>query len=586
LAGRFGAKAFSDVEAMLAAGVDSVHVLLPPAAHYAAARRLLEGGVHVLLEKPMCLRPAECAELADLARRRGRAVGVSHNFLFYPIYERLKADAAGGRLGRVEHVEIVWNKELGQLRAGPFGGWPFREPGDVILEVGPHSVAHLLDLLGRPDRVRAEAGDPVELPNGVPFCRRWLVRAEAGRAVADLRFAFGPGFPEHFIHVRGTAGSATADFERGTYVLRRPGARAVDFDRYALAARESREIKRQTRGALARYVLSKFGLSREGNPFGASIARALKSFYGGLPAPGDARLSAAFGGDVVGTRRQIIEAAGLPPAPAAAPAPTRPSSPPTILVLGGTGFIGRALVRRLTEAGRSVRLAARDPGSLPKALRGLPLDVAGGDLADPAALDAALDGIETVYHLARGHGKTWDDYLRLDVGVTRRVAEACLRRGVRRLVYTGAIDSYYSGSPREVIDERTPLDPKIRRRNLYALAKAESERLLLELHRERGLPVTIFRPGVVVGSSASPYHWGVGFWPSPSVCLLWGDGAHPLPLVLVEDAARALARAAEVDGLAGESFNLVSDPCLSAREYVAEVEWASGVSIDVRPTAA
>lgn len=591
LARRHGIAAhFTDLDAMLSgASPDVVHILLPPEHHFAAAKRVLEAGKHVLLEKPKCLKPEECSQLGDLAQERGLAVGTSHNFLFFPAYEQLRDDIGRGLLGRIDHVTITWHKELGQLRSGPFSGWLLAAPGNIMLEVGPHSVAHLLDLVGVPDRLDAEANHCTELPTGVRFCRRWLVRAYRGDTCVDLRFAFGKGFPEHVLHVRGSAGSATVDFERNTYVLRRQGPRGVEFDRYDSTMSEGRTLCQQARVNLLRYGLSKLKLSQKGNAYRTSIARSLAWFYEDLCADAvDARQSAAFAAKVMATCRQIAESAGLAITESAMPRPpvSAPSRSATVLVLGGSGFIGQALVRKLVETGHAVRLLVRDPGKLPASLQSLPIDVMAGDMTRRADLNHALSGIHHVYHLARGHGRTWDDYQRLDVAPTRQVAEACLAHGVQRLFYTGTIDSYYSGDARRVIDEQTPLDPHIDRRNLYARAKAESERILLDLHRERGLPVVIFRPGVVVGRGAAPFHWGVGFWAGESVCRLWGDGDQQVPLVLVEDVAQALANAiAAEDGIVGESFNLVGDPCLTAREYVESLEQALATKIDVRPTA-
>src|SRR4029077_19294064 len=121
-----------------------------------------------------------------------------------------------------------------------------------------------------------------------------------------------------------------------------------------------------------------------------------------------------------------------------------------------------------------------------------------------------------VYHLARSNARTWSEFQQLDVEATRKVAAACLRRRVESLFYTSTIDCYYSGG-RAVIDERTPIDPYIHARNPYARAKAASEQMLLEMHRAEGLPVVIFRPGIVVGRGSTPFHWGTGFWAWESV---------------------------------------------------------------------
>jgi predicted dehydrogenase/uncharacterized protein YbjT (DUF2867 family) len=596
LAERYGIpRTFTDLAELLAEAMPHVvHVLLPPDRHFAAAEQILKAGAHVFVEKPLALTADECRSLEALSREKRRAIGVGHNFLFAPVYEKLRSDVRAGKLGRLDRVTITWNKELGQIRGGPFGGWLFRDPANVMLEVGPHSVAHLLDLVGEPERLTAEADRPIELPTGVTFFRRWRARAHVGETVVDLNWSFDGGVAEHVIQVRGSAGTATAELERGTYVLCRGGATgAEDFDRYATTVGEGRSLMWQGRAAFARYVLSKFKLSRRGSLFGTSIARAVEAFHAGLPAVPDERLSASFAVRIVNMCRCIgfeTSRGRQPPEALTDSTPVRtdaPGSPrrPDCLVLGGAGFIGRSLVCRLVETGRSVRLLVRDPAGLPKLLRELPLDVVRGDLSDPNSLDQAMAGIRDVFHLARGTGKTFGDFARTDLEPTEVVAAACLSHNVRRLIYTGTIDSLDT-SRSTVLTDDTPLDRRFHRRNPYARVKAMAERRLMELHEERGLPVVILRPGIVIGVGASPFHWGVAWWPGPFVCRLWGRGKNPLPLVLVGDVARALVRAAEVDGIDGETFNLVTETDITARDYVQALAETTGAWIDARPRSA
>jgi len=566
---------------LVAQKCDAVHVLLPPDLHYAAAAELLDSGCHVLLEKPACTRVEDCLTLADKATKAGRRVGVSHNFLFSPVYEQLQADVASGRLGPLSEVSIVWNKEFGQVRGGPFGGWVFRDPGNILLEVGPHSVAHLLDLIGDPEKLQVDADRVVPLPNGQPFFRRWNIRTRRGLVAADLTYGLDEGFTEHRIHVRGPIGTATADFEAGTYVLRRHAPLPDDFDRWQITKSEGRGLLRQGRRKVRDYVLSKFKLSKRGNAFGTSLAKSIGAFYETLNGAIDPRLSIDFATRVVTTCSRIA-AAGPTAAARSDPRPT-PTRTPEVLVLGGTGFIGQAVIRQLVAEGRSVRLLARDPRHLPLSLQELPLDVVRGDLDNVEQLARAMEGTPTVIHLARAHVKTWNEFVEREIGGTRRVAEACLQTGVKRLLYTGTIDSYFAGEEARLGDD-APLDPKIQRRNLYARAKAESEVLLQQMRTEKGLPLAIFRPGIVIGRGGSPFHWGVGMWTANSVCRLWGKGENSLPLVLVDDVARALATAVAAEGVIGETFNLVGDPMLNAREYLAELERATGRKLDIRPT--
>ena len=89
----------------------------------------------------------------------------------------------------------------------------------------------------------------------------------------------------------------------------------------------------------------------------------------------------------------------------------------------------------------------------------------------------------------------------------------------------------------------------------------------------------ILRPGIVIGRGGSPLHWGVGMWWHGSVCQVWGSGENKLPLVLVEDVAKALVAALHASDVVGRSFNLVGPPCLSAKEYLAELDRCGGFQI-------
>jgi nucleoside-diphosphate-sugar epimerase len=194
-----------------------------------------------------------------------------------------------------------------------------------------------------------------------------------------------------------------------------------------------------------------------------------------------------------------------------------------------------------------------------------------------------------VVHLARAHVKTWAEYQKYEIDATRLVAECALQAGVKRFIYAGTIDSYYAGRRGSTITEATPLDPHIARRNLYARAKALSEAALLEMHRERKLPLVIVRPGIVIGRGGSPFHWGVGMWWHDAVCQVWGHGNNKLPLVLVEDVARGLIAAMDTPAIEGRDFNLVADQNtnaqitsaqgLSAQEYLNELDRAGGMRI-------
>jgi nucleoside-diphosphate-sugar epimerase len=106
----------------------------------------------------------------------------------------------------------------------------------------------------------------------------------------------------------------------------------------------------------------------------------------------------------------------------------------------------------------------------------------------------------------------------------------------------------------------------------------------LDMHKEKGLPVTIFRPGVVIGKGCPPAHWGVGMFQSDSRVQFWGDGENKLPLVLVDDVADALVLALGKEGIEGQKFLLTDAPLISGREYVDIVSEISGTKIRAEAT--
>lgn len=255
----------------------------------------------------------------------------------------------------------------------------------------------------------------------------------------------------------------------------------------------------------------------------------------------------------------------------------RPSGA-TVLVLGGTGFIGRALVKRLLQDGIRLRALVRDLSGRAESLARQGVELVRGDIADAVSVAAALDGIQHVCHLVRSSGPAWADYLRLDVEPTRRLADLCCARGIG-LYYASSIAIYDGGREGELITEATPPSHAAMRLNAYARAKVTNERLLADMHRERGLNVVVFRPGIVIGSEGNPRHPGVGAWPDASTCRPWGGGDHRLPFVLADDCADAMALALQAPGIAGESFNLVGDASLSGNGYLDALERSEGITI-------
>jgi nucleoside-diphosphate-sugar epimerase len=178
-----------------------------------------------------------------------------------------------------------------------------------------------------------------------------------------------------------------------------------------------------------------------------------------------------------------------------------------ILVTGGSGFIGAALVKALVRRGEAVRVLDDHSRGRPRRLLEIKDDVEliTGDIRDAAAVDAAMAGIDEVHHLAYING-TATFYsapeLVLDVGVKGmvNVIDACRRHGVKTLLLASSSEVYQS-APRVPTDESAPLvipDP-LNPRLSYAAGKIISEMLAINHGRKHFERVLIFRPHNVYG---------------------------------------------------------------------------------------
>jgi predicted dehydrogenase/nucleoside-diphosphate-sugar epimerase len=565
--------------------LDAVHILVPPHAHFPLAKEILSRGIHVFLEKPMCTSSKECEELISIAKKADAKIGINHNFLFYPIYECLKKDLKSYKLGPIDQITINWFRDFEAVRSGSVTPWLDNNPENVFIEIGSHLTALALDLFGELPRFTVETGSPIELNNGTQLMRRWIVLSQSEKSAIEMKMSLLPGYDDFTIQVRGAFGNALANFSRNFYCLLRHTKFRFDLDHFFSTISESRALAWQAYKNLFTYIFSKLRIIKKATPYQDSFNRSIECFYSNLHKEIDPRLDPEFGMRVVKTCSEIAakKSHGLK---AANNLPIHPANKkPEILIFGSTGFIGKSLLEHFLKHEQTVRVVVRNKNKLGRLLHYPKLEVIEGDLHDPQIISQSVKGIKHVYHLSLVRGGNYDEYLQNDVKITKNIADACLNAKVQSFIYTSTIDLYFAGDKSEIITENTPIDPKIHQRNPYAQAKAASEHLLNQYYQNKGLPLILFRPGIVIGQGGTPFHWGVGCWQHEgSVCQLWGEGKNPLPFVLVDDVVQSLAACKDIKGIYGQSFNLIDNPCLTANEYLDEFQKALKGQIQIYPT--
>ncbi len=171
-----------------------------------------------------------------------------------------------------------------------------------------------------------------------------------------------------------------------------------------------------------------------------------------------------------------------------------------IIVTGATGHIGNVLVRELLKKGEKVRVLLKH-GSSELPLEGLDVEKCYGDIRNIDDLRKAFDGVDTVYHLAAlisVYPLINPNLKAVNTEGTKNVGQVCLELGIKKLVYTSSVHAIQDipiGTP---ITEETPISAQ-KALGKYGKTKAAATLALLDMHKNRGLPVVIVQPAGVIG---------------------------------------------------------------------------------------
>jgi uncharacterized protein YbjT (DUF2867 family) len=228
----------------------------------------------------------------------------------------------------------------------------------------------------------------------------------------------------------------------------------------------------------------------------------------------------------------------------------------TVLVTGGTGFIGPHVVHALRARETPVRALVRNPVHATR-LAAWGAELAVGDVADPASLHAACDGVDTVVHLVAIIRGRPADFERVMADGTRNVVAAAQEAGARRFVLASALG----------------LDERSKDAVPYFAAKWEMERAV----RESGLEHVIFRPSFVFGRDGGVLPTFVRLARFAPVTPIIGSGRLRLQPIWVEDLAEYYALAIGEQGAANRTFELGGPDAVSWNEFWERLKRVLGV---------
>ena len=238
-----------------------------------------------------------------------------------------------------------------------------------------------------------------------------------------------------------------------------------------------------------------------------------------------------------------------------------------ILVTGGTGRIGNVLVKELNKKYGRVRALVRESSDL-KPLEGCDCEYVYGDVLDTKSLEKAVEGVDTIFHLAGIISiSTHDEDLTLNTNIqgTKNIVDICVEHNIP-LIYTSSIHAINALEDGSLISEKTELATDYAtKRGIYDYSKATATQYVLDKMRDSGLKAIIVHPTGVSG----PYDYRPSFFGMGMVSLVKSgikttiSGCYDY--VDVRDVVDAILKAYELKKY-GERY-ILSGETLSMNDY-------------------
>ncbi len=244
------------------------------------------------------------------------------------------------------------------------------------------------------------------------------------------------------------------------------------------------------------------------------------------------------------------------------------SSPKRALVTGGCGFSANYLIDLLLKEGWKVRvtdLAGANKKAIEKCID--KIEFVPADLTDKNSLKNAVTGIDIVFHTAAifSYSVPMDLLRMVNVGGTKNLIEACIEAKVKKMVLWSSVAVYGTADPKFYqipITENQALNPKCEGK--YDLSKREQEQAAMEYFESKGFPITVIRPAPIYGPGSYYGIYALFKYVQQASLPVATQNLHKssIPLVYVEDIARAAVFLSDPNKFNGEAYNVADDNLL------------------------
>ncbi len=242
-----------------------------------------------------------------------------------------------------------------------------------------------------------------------------------------------------------------------------------------------------------------------------------------------------------------------------------------VFVTGATGLVGSHLCEYLVNKGYNVKALVR-VNSDKRFLDSLQkVEYVYADLEEKDKINEAIKDIDTVFHCAAQVGllSTYDyDYAKTNVQGTRHILEACVNNKVSKLVHVSTLGVL--GILKDHYGDKEDA-PYVKTGNPYFDTKIDSERIVMNYYRDKNLPVTIIRPGFIIGERDRNNLPHIMPYLLRNQMSYIGHGNNDISLTSVRNLVDAIILSAENENSSGQIYNITDGSGITSKQYIKEL---------------
>jgi nucleoside-diphosphate-sugar epimerase/predicted dehydrogenase len=547
---------------------DIVHILVPPQYHAELGTMAMNLGCHVFVEKPMALSVPDAKRMIETANQNKVILCVNHNMVFEEVVQKALKLTSTDAIGDVVSIEAhfsynpmrnpAWVEE-----GAKYCHWSYRLNGGPLQDLFPHPASVVMEFLSEINEVQSIGHSRGALKNDCQDEIRVLVKSND--VIGYISMSLNEKPDVILLAIKGTKGIIEANLINGILTYQKHSGLPRAVIRGISGFSISYQNFKQSFGNVYKFARGRVDKS-------GGIGPIISKLYSSIENGGEIPISAEKSLNVVDLMNRVWPAPVIDfnktfRIPSAVEKREKVS---TALVTGSSGFLGTHLIKKLLSENIAVRALVRPNSIRAGKLKNLDVDVVEGNLSDADVINKAVKGIKTIFHAGSAMSNNWDDHYNSTIKGTENLIKAALDNQVERIVHLSTLAVYELNSLKKnkLIKEDSPYQKNPRKMGPYAFSKIEAEKLLIESYQNKGLPVSIVRPGMIVGPSGHIFFPHFGYRYQDKMFLIIGGGSNILPLTYVENTVDGIYRASIEQKAVGQIYNLIDDGEFTVKEYL------------------